>query len=372
MAKNKPNIFKPSLLTIALVAAGMSAGIVSAAEKNSQNTQVKPITAAEHYALLQVEDEQTTEQSAVEKESETKGETLIVTGYRGSLIRSLDAKRHADTVSEHISADDLGGLPDVSIADALTRLPGISAIRTGGKASEINIRGLSGIFVHTTLNGREQVATSGSRSVEFAQYPSELISGATVYKSQKASLIEGGVAGTVDLQTASPLANRLQHSFNINGRGMFNDRAGEVHDAEEWGNRFSASYQGKFADDTLGLAIGYARLYQPSVATQFIGFAYGGLRDVDNLANDTDGPVGVLPNGEPDLTDIAKEYLSEGFEMQHKGGESTRDSYVAVLEWVPNDTFSLKADLFISKFDEQAFARGFRVKREPMWAATPT
>jgi len=75
-----------------------------------------------------------------------------------------------------ISADDLGGLPDVSMADALTRLPGISAVRTGGQAAEINIRGLSGDFVFSTLNGREQVSTSGSRSIEFDQYPSELIS----------------------------------------------------------------------------------------------------------------------------------------------------------------------------------------------------
>ncbi|WP_350637205.1 TonB-dependent receptor plug domain-containing protein, partial [Pseudoalteromonas sp. GW168-MNA-CIBAN-0100] len=76
--------------------------------------------------------------------------------------------------SEQLSADDLGALPDVSMADALTRLPGISAVRTGGQAAEINIRGMSGGFVFSTLNGREQVSTSGSRSIEFDQYPSEL------------------------------------------------------------------------------------------------------------------------------------------------------------------------------------------------------
>jgi len=365
MAKNKPNIFKPSLITIALVAAGISASIVSAAERNVQLSKDKPITASEHYAMLQ--DEASSQQQAADKtdsetndatpdatkdEAEDEGETLVVTGYRGSLIRSLNEKRAADTVTEQVSADDLGSLPDVSIADALTRLPGVSAIRTGGKASEINIRGLSGIFVHTTLNGREQVSTSGSRSVEFAQYPSELISGATVYKSQKASLIEGGVAGTVDLKTASPLSNRLKHSFTVNGRGMFNDRADEVYDATETGNRISFSYQGKFADDTLGVAVGYARLFQPSVATQFIGFAYNTNRDVDGLVGDNDGPE----------DNPANEYLSEGFEMQHKGGESTRDGYVAAIEWTPSSTFALKADAFISKFDEQAFARGFRVK----------
>lgn len=238
------------------------------------------------------------------------------------------------------------------MADALTRLPGISAVRTGGQAAEINIRGLSGGFVFSTLNGREQVSTSGSRSIEFDQYPSELISSAAVYKSPKASLIEGGVAGTVELQTASPLDNDQQHKFTANVRGMYNDRASEVFDATEYGDRISFSYQGKFLDDTLGVALGYARLFQPSVATQFIGFAYNGNKDVDGLANDTDGPV----------DNPANEYISEGFELQHLGGEETRNGYLTSIEWAPADNFKLKGDAFLSRFDSESFARGFRVK----------
>ena len=344
--------FKPSLLTVALATAGLTCSLASPVIFAQQQTDTTPQN------ISQQNSESSEQSEAGEEAIEEEEHKLVITGYKGSLIRSIDEKRYADTVSEQLSADDLGSLPDVSIADALTRLPGISAVRTGGKASEINIRGLSGIFVHTTLNGREQVSTSGSRSVEFAQYPSELISGASVYKSQKASLIEGGVAGTVDLRTASPLSNRKQHSFSINGRGMFNDRADEIFDAEEYGNRFSISYQGKFAEDTLGVAAGYARLYQPSVATQFIGFAYNASRDLDQLEGDTDGPENFPAN----------EFLSEGFEMQHKGGETTRDGYVAAIEWIPNDSFALKADAFISKFDEQAFARGFRVKFDPTTA----
>ena len=273
-------------------------------------------------------------------------------GFSRSLIQSLNQKRFSDTVSEQLSADDLGALPDVSMADALTRLPGISAVRTGGQAAEINIRGLSGGFVFSTLNGREQVSTSGSRSIEFDQYPSELISSAAVYKSPKASLIEGGVAGTVELQTASPLDNDQQHKFTANVRGMYNDRASEVFDATEYGDRISFSYQGKFFDDTLGVALGYARLFQPSVATQFIGFAYNGNKDVDGLANDTDGPV----------DNPANEYISEGFELQHLGGEETRNGYLTSIEWAPADNFKLKGDAFLSRFDSESFARGFRVK----------
>ncbi|KKO48331.1 TonB-dependent receptor [Arsukibacterium sp. MJ3] len=310
------NKFKLSLLSLAVSTAGLSSMVVA---------QQQPPA-----------DEPTVEEQQVE--------VIQVRGFASSLFRSLDSKRFGDVVSETISADDLGALPDVSIADALTRLPGISAVRTGGQAAEINIRGMSGGFVFSTLNGREQVSTSGKRNIEFDQYPSELINSAAVYKSPKASLIEGGVAGTVELKTASVLQNDKDHSFNVNLRGMFNDRASDVPDGKDTGHRFSFSYQGKFLDNTLGLALGYARLYQPSVATQFVGFAYNTSRDLNN--------------------DNQLEYLSEGFEIQHRGGEETRNGFMGSIEWQPHDAFSLKADAFISKFDKEAFARGFRVKFE--------
>lgn len=327
--------FKPSLITAALLASGLAMPGSLAYAQQAQEAQA----------------EQSADEEGIEK--------IEVRGFSTSLIQSLNQKRFGDTVSEQLSADDLGGLPDVSMADALTRLPGISAVRTGGQAAEINIRGLSGDFVFSTLNGREQVSTSGDRAIEFDQYPSELISSAAVYKSPKASLIEGGVAGTVELQTASPLSIDEDYKFSMNARGMFNDRADEVPDAEEFGHRFSVSYQTKFLDDTLGLALGYSRLYQPSVSTQFIGLAYKDKKDVDGVAGDVDN---VSDKCAADHPCAAKELLSEGFEMQHKGGEETRDGYMAVIEWAPTDNFTLKADGFLSKFDSEEYARGFRVK----------
>ncbi len=222
---------KLSAITLALAAAGCAVMPAWAAQQTAQDTPQAVGTAADAKA-------------SSKKQTKEDIEVIEVKSYSGSLIKSLNLKRFNDTVSETISADDLGALPDVSMADALTRLPGISAVRTGGQAAEINIRGMSGGFVFSTLNGREQVSTSGSRSIEFDQYPSELISSAAVYKSPKASLIEGGVAGTVELQTASPLRNSEQHTFTVNARGMFNDRASEVPDGQEMGDRLSLSYQG--------------------------------------------------------------------------------------------------------------------------------
>lgn len=324
--------FKLSVLTLAIAAAGFVPGL-SAAQASAEMQETAAAAAPE-----QAQKKQPTKEEI---------EVIEVKSFAGSLIQSLNVKRFNDTVSETISADDLGALPDVSMADALTRLPGISAVRTGGQASEINIRGMEGGFVFSTLNGREQVSTNGKRNIEFDQYPSELINSAAVYKSPKASLIEGGVAGSVELQTASPLRAAEQHNFVVNARGSFNDRADEVSDATEMGDRFSFSYQGKYLDETLGVSLGYARLFQPSVSTQFVGFNYNNELDVDGVKGDT-----------------SPELVSEGFEMQHRGGEETRNGYVAALEWVPNDRLTVKADAFISKFDTKAFARGFRAKFE--------
>jgi iron complex outermembrane receptor protein len=125
--------FRPSLFTAALVAGGVAFSMpIYAQETNETQTNKDEV------------------------------EVIEVKGFFTSLIKSLNQKRFGDTVSEQLSADDLGGLPDVSMADALTPLPGISAVRTGGQAAEINIRGLSGDFVFSTLNGREQVSTSGN------------------------------------------------------------------------------------------------------------------------------------------------------------------------------------------------------------------
>ncbi|WP_339898034.1 TonB-dependent receptor [uncultured Gilvimarinus sp.] len=269
-------------------------------------------------------------------------EEVVVKGFRVSVASSVDEKRDADTIVEAISADELGVLPDTSIGDALARLPGVTLLRAGGQAGRINIRGLTGDFVQTTLNGREQTATSGSRQVEFDQYPAELISGAKVYKSPKASLIEGGVAGTVEMQTATPLNNTEEHSFNVNVRGSYNDRADEAVGAEDYGYRFSAAYQGKYAEDTVGIALGYSRMTAPYVNTQFAGFAYTNSWDVNNDGQDNS--------------------VSEGFEMQQRGGEEVRDGYVATIQWEPSENFTLKGDVFYSTFDSEAFARGFRVK----------
>lgn len=272
-------------------------------------------------------------------------EEVTVTGFRSSVLNSIEAKRNADQIADVIDAGDLGSLPDVSIADALGRMPGVTTVRDSGQSSQLNIRGMNGDFVQTSLNGREQASTSGytagSRWISFDQYPSELITQAAVYKSPKASLIEGGVAGTVELKTANPLEAQNQHNFQANVRGSFNDAASNV-GADEFGDRISLSYQGKFADDTIGVGLGYARLNQPNNAEEAISYPYGGTRDA---------------NG-----DGTQEKLSNGFQLRAASGTDTRDGLMGTLVFEPNDTINFQFDYFNSKFESEDQKYGFTLE----------
>lgn len=267
-------------------------------------------------------------------------EEVIVTGFKRSLQSAIDVKRSSDSFVEAISAEDLGRLPDVSIAEALARLPGITSQRVNGQSSAINIRGLSQSLTFSTLNGREQVTPNGNRSIEFEQFPSELISAAKVYKTPKASLIEGGLAGTVELQTIRALEIDEPRG-NINLRVSYNDRAGEIFDADETGYRFSTSYVAKVGE-RFGYALGYARLEQPDVSTRFVGF------DFDGASSDFNN-------------DGVNDSVSFGFEVEEQGGTDTRDGLLGSFQWQLNDRLLLETDAYYSKFESESFGRGVRV-----------
>jgi phosphoribosylformimino-5-aminoimidazole carboxamide ribotide isomerase len=322
------NKFKPNILTLSLIAAGLSFATVPSFAQDAEE-EVKT---------------QTVNKAKTLKEKENAVEVIEVRGFRGSIIKSLNTKRFSDTVVDAISADDIGGLPDVSIADSLTRLPGVTSVRIDGQSSELNIRGLSGGFVFSTLNGREQVSSAGGRSVQFDQFPSELIKQAQVYKSQKASLIEGGIAGTIELETASALDNEKETSFRFSAHGNWNDGAADNEDSEDFGRRLTASYQAKFLDDTLGLSVGYAGMYQPTVSSRFVNYQFDEL----DLSKTYDG-------GPEDLL------VSSGFEINERGGEDNRDAFVLALNWEPRDDLRFQFDAFHSKFDSEKWDRGLRI-----------
>lgn len=144
---------------------------------------------------------------------------IIVTGIRASLANSQEIKRNSDTVVDAITATDIGALPDRSVTEALQRVPGVEMNRFAGsndpdhfsvEGSGITVRGLS--FVRSEFNGRDTFSAGVyGQAINFSDVPSELLGSVEVYKNTTAAMIEGGLAGTVNLNTRVPLDNKGFH-----------------------------------------------------------------------------------------------------------------------------------------------------------------
>jgi phosphoribosylformimino-5-aminoimidazole carboxamide ribotide isomerase len=340
-------ILKRNVLVMALASAGLTMAFGVQAATDNTGAQTTPGTSQQASTASNDNGNGSTSQATTNPKSQAQLakslSTVTVTGFSSSVEKSIDYQRYADTLQSVVTAADIGGLPDQSIADSLTHLPGVSAERIAGQASQINIRGLSGDFILTTLDGREQPSTSGTNYIEFDQYPSELINMATVYKTSQASLIEGGVAGTIALQTANPLDNTKDQSLNIDARGSYDGQAHDVPNANPVGYRLSVAYQGKFLHNTLGIGLGFADMYQPHVAEQFVGEASDG--SLYKLNSSASSPSAYLP---------------EGYQLQQNGGEERRRGYLGTVVWKPTDELQLTADTFFSKFYNSSFGYGLR------------
>jgi iron complex outermembrane recepter protein len=146
-------------------------------------------------------------------------EVIEVRGLRNSLGLAADLKRNSDVVIESIVSDDIGKFPDNTTAAALQRVPGVQVFM--GDNNEIVsplIRGIGDII--TTLDGRE-IFTGVGRGFSFQDLPAEALSGADVYKSSSADLLEGGVAGVINLKLHKPLKFKEGLTTSINTR-LFN------------------------------------------------------------------------------------------------------------------------------------------------------
>ncbi|RZT91897.1 TonB-dependent receptor [Rivibacter subsaxonicus] len=185
-------------------------------------------------------------QQAAPAAPETKAdlETVTVTGIRASLATAANVKRNANAVVDAVSAEDIGRLPDADVGEALGRIPGISVGRDFGQGASVSIRGTDPQMTYTTLNGQSVASTgwydqkSVDRSFNYSLLPAELVGGLKVYKSSQADLTEGGIGGTVIVNTRKPLdldANTVFGSLKV-GKGTISDTSGDVSGLYSWKN----------------------------------------------------------------------------------------------------------------------------------------
>ena len=282
--------------------------------------------------------------TAQQTESTDGTARVVVTGgISHSIETAVSTKKDSDMIVEVVAAEDLGKLPDVSIAESLARLPGVAAQRVDGRAQVLSIRGMAPKFGVTLLNGREMVSTGDDRSFEYDQFPSELVTSAAIYKTPDVALGTQGLAGTVNIATIRPLDFK-ERLVSFNARVERNSFGEIIPGSDSKGNRVSAAYVDQFANNTIGVALGFAHLDSPSQKKYFNPWDYGTgayLAGTDN---------GV--NGLPDDT-----HAFDGVEAGVASTQAVRDGLLAVLEYKPNKNFHSQIDIFSSQFKQRMNGR---------------
>ncbi len=281
----------------------------------------------------------------------TELDSVQVKGIRAAVYRAQDIKRDADTFVDSVTALDIGALPDRSVTETLSRIPGVTIDRFlsvgdpehfSAEGGGVQVRGLT--QVRSELNGRDSFSASGGRNLSFQDVPSELMAGVDVYKNQKADMIEGGLGGTVDLRTFKP--------FDFEG--------------SKFGVSFSAN-RGDFADKVKPSA---SILYSNRWTTDAGDF--GILVDVahSELATRTDGmfvrPFFNTTNSDLNGDEVNESlWLPRGADWRTLEYERERQGAYVALQWRPNDDLEISATAFQSKYDELWYEDAIFVSNDP-------
>jgi iron complex outermembrane receptor protein len=261
--------------------------------------------------------------------------SVTVTGIRRGIEAAISIKKNSNSIVEAISAEDIGKLPDATVAESISRLAGVTAQRNKntGRASDISVRGLSPDFNGALLNGREQATSGDGRGVMFDLYPAEMMGSITIYKSPDASLVGQGIASTIDQRTVMPLdfgKRTMAASYKREKTGMHNDglQSGS-------GYRTSLTYIDQFADRTIGLALGAVK-FSDSGAEQYQADGWGGWTP---SLTDAGAP---LYNGQNPL-------VPGGFKTDVQKIPKKQQGMMGILQFRPNKEFMTTVDLFHSK-----------------------
>ncbi len=275
---------------------------------------------------------------------ETSGENeIVVSGIRETIQTSIATKKNETAIVDALSSDDIGDLPALSVGQAIQTITGATTHREKGDASEIALRGLGPFLSNSTFNGREATNGSGDRAVNFNQFPSELINQIKIYKSQQASLVEGGVAGTIELGTLRPLdvkGRRIQ----LEAKGSFNPYGDRIIGSGGLGWRGTASYVDQFDLGGLGrfgISLGFQRNQGSNPEETVAGsstwtacnativVANNNCTAVTRAQALTGTPFYLAPNS------IAWRQIRE---------DDKRDAFFGALQWQPSDTLDINLD----------------------------
>lgn len=253
---------------------------------------------------------------------------VVVTGIRASVEKAQDVKFDADTFVDSVSATDIGALPDRSVTETLSRIPGVTIdhfLSQGdpehfsAEGSGVQVRGLT--QVRSELNGRDIFSANGGHALSFQDVPSELMSGVDVYKNQTAEMIEGGLGGTVNLRTFMP--------FDFQGQ------------------KIAASASENYGD--------FSKKYKPSASVLYSNRWNTSLGEMGFLVDVADSRLTTRTDGlfvRPFFKNAGGIWVPRGADWRTLKYNRKRDGYYLAFQWRPNDDLDFFATAFQSKYHE--------------------
>jgi iron complex outermembrane receptor protein len=284
-------------------------------------------------------------------------EEIVVTGYRKSVEQSLEAKRNSTEVVDVVTADDIGKMPDKNVADSLSRVPGVTVSSAGAteggfdENDRVSMRGTNPSLTQTLIDGHsvaagdwfvlDQTGTVG-RSVSYTLLPSEIVSKVVVQKSSSAELVEGGVAGSIDIQTRKPLED-FSKPFTLEAS------AGAVYAdlPSKTDPQFSAL--GAWKNDANNFGVMLQLFYEKRDLR----------RDgIEVLGYDTIAPGSPIATSNPDLS---------GVQYPHEQGAAfftqtrEREGGLVDFEFKPVDNDTLDLSAFSSKLTASNYNRNYLI-----------
>lgn len=269
----------------------------------------------------------------VTEEEVSSLEEVTVYGVRSSLKTAQDLKRNADTFVDAISAADIGSLPDVSVTEALQRVPGVSIDRfesrndTDHFTSEgagVTLRGLP--YTRTEFNGRDSFSANSDRGLSFQDVSAELLNDVQIFKNHTADQIEGGISGTINLNTRKPFD---QEERKVSIQAQVNYGSLEKEASPAFSGLFSDRYD--VSNGEVGVLLSYSN---QEIDLRSDGVEFGRQTFIENAAGAGQGRyvptnAGIRSNS----TNRTRESASAVIQF-----ENTDKTFSAIAEYVRSDS----------------------------------
>lgn len=251
-----------------------------------------------------------------DQEDVSEVEEIVVTGIRAQLRSAQAIKQNSEVIVDSVTAVDIGALPDRSVSEALQRISGVTLQRTNAardparlaaEGGGVFVRGLS--WVRSETNGRDIFSASSGRGLSFEDVSADLLAGVDVYKNVAANMIEGGIAGTINLRTRVPFDN-ADRLLSVNTDYNY----GDLSERGFWSGSLLASDRWDTGIGEIGLLANVS---------------------VSNVGNRTDSIS--VDRYDPVVVDGVTRYIPKYLGWRTIDWEQERTALALAVQWRPND-----------------------------------